>query len=103
MPAATEATRTTGIAIVSSPAIGDSSRLGETAEVEVTYSEAVTVRGTPLVGLSVGSATGDSDNEYNAAYKCGSGTTNLVFVWSGSVTLGVEGAENGFDDPWVRT
>ena len=68
MPAATEATRTTGIAIVSSPAIGDSSRLGETAEVEVTYSEAVTVRGTPLVGLSVGSATGDSDNVYNAAY-----------------------------------
>ena len=45
--------RTTGISIISTPARGDSYRLGETVDVEVTYSEAVTVRGTPLVGLSV--------------------------------------------------
>ena len=84
VPAATEATRTTGIAIVSSPAIGDSSRLGETAEVEVTYSEAVTVRGTPLVGLSVGSATGDSDNVYNAAYTISAGRVRRTWSSSGA-------------------
>ena len=80
--AADDELRTTGISILSTPAIGDSYRLGETVEVEVTYSEAVTVRGTPLVGLSVKSATGTDDIEYEAAYVRGTGTTELVFYFT---------------------
>ena len=71
--AATEAARTTDIAIISSPAIGDAYRLGETVEVEVTYSEAVSVRGAPLVGLAVKSATERYAIEHNAPYVRGSG------------------------------
>ena len=82
MPAASDKARTTDIAIISSPAIGDAYRLGETVEVEVMYSEAVTVRGAPLVGLSVKNATGNDDNEYDAAYVRGSGTTKLVFSFT---------------------
>ena len=74
--------RTTDISIISSPAIGDAYRLGETVEFEVTYSEAVTVRGAPLVGLSVRSATGNSDKQYEAAYVRGSGTDKLVFAFT---------------------
>ena len=48
----------------------------------MTYSEAVTVRGTPGVGLSVKSATGADDIEYEAAYVRGSGTTELVFSFT---------------------
>ena len=59
---------TTDISIISNPGIGDTYRLGETVEVEVTYSEAVSVHGTPSVGLAVRSATEESDNEYDAAY-----------------------------------
>ena len=73
---------TSNVSIISTPAIGDTYRLGDTVEVEVTYSEAVNVRGTPLVGLSVRSATESYDNEYNAAYVRGSGTTKLVFAWT---------------------
>ena len=82
VPAASDKARTTDIAIISSPAIGDAYRLGETVEVEVMYSEAVTVRGAPLVGLSVKNATGNDDNEYDAAYVRGSGTTKLVFSFT---------------------
>ena len=73
---------TTDISIISNPGIGDTYRLGETVEVEVTYSEAVSVRGTPSVGLAVRSATEESDNEYEAAYVRGSGTTKLVFAFT---------------------
>ena len=73
---------TTNISIISTPAIGDAYRLGETVEVEVTYSEAVSVRGTPAVGLSVRHATENYDIEYNAAYVRGSGTDKLVFAWT---------------------
>ena len=80
--AADEDPRTTAISIISTPAIGDSYRLGETVEVEVTYSEAVTVRGTPAVGMGVKSATETDDIEYEAAYVRGSGTTKLVFSFT---------------------
>ena len=73
---------TTDISIISTPAIGDAYRFGETMEVEVTYSEAVSVRGTPSVGLAVRSATEESDNELEAAYVRGSGTDKLVFAWT---------------------
>ena len=48
----------------------------------MTYSEAVSVRGTPAVGLSVKHATENYDIEPNAAYVRGSGTTKLVFAWT---------------------
>ena len=73
---------TTDIAIVSSPAVGDAYRLDETVEVEVTYSEAVSVRGAPHIGLSVRSATGNSDNEYEAPYTRGTGTDKLIFAFT---------------------
>ena len=73
VPAASDRAHTTDIAIISSPAIGDAYRLGETVEVEVTYSEAVSVRGTPAVGLSVKHAIENYDIEYNAAYVRGPG------------------------------
>ena len=73
---------TTDISIISNPAIGDAYRFGETVEVEVTWSEAVSVRGTPAVGLSVKHAIENYDIEYNAAYVRGSGTDKLVFAWT---------------------
>ena len=73
---------TANISIISNPAIGDAYRLGETVEVEVTWSEAVSVRGTPAVGLSVRHAIENYDIEYNAAYVRGSGTDKLVFAWT---------------------
>ena len=73
---------TTNISIISTPAIGDAYRLGETVEVEVTWSEAVSVRGTPAVGLSVRHAIENYDIEPNAAYVRGSGTDKLVFAWT---------------------
>ena len=42
----------TVISITSSPVIGDTYHLGETIEFEVTYSDAVDVRGTPKIGLA---------------------------------------------------
>ena len=48
----------------------------------MTWSEAVSVRGTPAVGLSVKNATENYDNEYNAAYVRGSGTDKLVFSFT---------------------
>ena len=82
VPEASDRAHTTDIAIVSSPVIGDTYLLGETVEVEVTYSEAVSVRGAPHIGLSVRSATGNSDNEYEAPYARGSGTDRLVFAFT---------------------
>ena len=99
VPNATQAAHTTDISIISSPLVGDTYRLGETVEVEVTYSEAVSVRGTPAVGLSVKHATESYDIEPNAAYVRGSGTTKLVFAWT--VPTGLKD-ENGillYSDP----
>ena len=76
---------TTDISIISTPGIGDTYRLGETVEVEVTWSEAVSVRGTPAVGLSVRSATEESDNELEAAYVRGSGTDEAGLRLDGAV------------------
>ena len=61
---------TNDISIISSPAAGGAYRLGETIQIKVTYSNTVTVGGTPGVGLSIKSATGTDDNEYNASVFC---------------------------------
>ena len=80
-----KATRTapsaTAISITSSPVIGDTYLLGETIEFEVTYSEAVDVRGTPRIGLAVSTHDRSFLVEFEAAYVRGSGTNKLVFAW----------------------
>ncbi len=49
---------------------------GDAIEATVTFSEAVTVTGTPQLALTVGSATRQAD------YASGSGTTELVFAYT---------------------
>ena len=67
----------TGVAVVSSPASGDTYLPGETIRIRATFSEAVTVTGSP--GLSI-----DMDPAHwgtkQAAYASGSGTTGLTFA-----------------------
>ena len=75
------AAATTGISVISSPAIGDTHRRGETMEFEVTYSEAVDVRGTPRIGLAVSTHDRSFLVEFEAVYVRGSGTNKLVFAW----------------------
>ena len=48
---ATDAPTASAIAVVSTPAVGDTYRRGERILFEVTFSEAVTVRGTPQIAL----------------------------------------------------
>ena len=71
----------TVISITSSPVIGDTYHLGETIEFEVTYSEAVDVRGTPKIGLGVSTHDRSFLVEFEAVYVRGSGTNKLVFAW----------------------
>ena len=71
----------TVISITSSPVIGDTYHLGETIEFEVTYSEAVDVRGTPKIGLAVATHDRSFLVEFEAVYVRGSGTNKLVFAW----------------------
>ena len=80
VPEANEAARATAISIISSPASGDTYRLGETIEFEVTFSEAVAVRGAPQLALVMRDASDDAASEFRAGYVRSSGTTKLVFA-----------------------
>ena len=80
VPLANEAARATAISIISSPASGDTYRLGETIEFEVTFSEAVAVRGAPQLALVMRDASDDAASEFRAGYVRSSGTTKLVFA-----------------------
>ena len=71
---------TTDISIISSPASGDTYRLGETIEFEVTFSEAVAVRGAPQLALVMRDASDNATSEFRAGYVRSSGTTKLVFA-----------------------
>ena len=79
-----KATRTapsaTALSITSSPALSDTYRLGETIEFEVTFSEAVNVRGTPQLALVMRDASDNAASEFAARYVYGTGTTKLVFA-----------------------
>ena len=80
---ANEEPRATAITIPDgwAPASGDTYHLGDTIEFEVTYSEAVDVRGTPKVGLAVSTHDRNFLVEFEAVYVRGSGTNKLVFAW----------------------
>ena len=65
----------TGMAITSNPASGDAYGYYETIRIAVTFSEAVTVTGTPTLKLEVG------ENTRQASYTGGSGTTVLTFSY----------------------
>ena len=66
----------TGIDIISTPARDSTYGIGETIEIEATFSTSVDVDGNPGLGLWVGS------NWQSASYLRGSGTNRLVFGYS---------------------
>ena len=82
VPTASQGTRATDLSIVSSPALGDTYRLGEAIEFGVTFSEAVDVRGTPQLALVMRDASDDAASEFRAGYVRGAGTTQLVFAYT---------------------
>ena len=72
----------TALSITSSPALSDTYRLGETIEFQVTFSEAVNVRGTPQLALVMRDASDNTASEFAARYVSGTGTTKLVFAYT---------------------
>ena len=76
--AALTAAAVSGASITSTPASGDTYRLGELIEVTVTFNRAVnvvTTGGTPQLALTVGTET------RQASYTAGTGTTALEFTY----------------------
>ena len=65
----------TGVAL-NTPVLGGTFERGEAIEVTVTFNVAVTVTGTPQVGLGIGS------NTRQASYVSGTGTTELLFRYT---------------------
>ncbi len=66
-----------GLDVSSSPASGDTYRLGETIRVTLTFSEKVEVTGTPRLKIDMDPADW---GEKWASYEGGSGTTSLTFA-----------------------
>ena len=66
-----------GVAVSSQPASGDTYALGETIRIQVTFSEAVAVAGSPRLKIDMDPAHW---GEKWAAYESGSGTSDLVFA-----------------------
>ena len=77
-------TRVSAVAVTSSPASGDTYRLGETIAVTVTFTRSVTVTGTPRLRILVHCVKKDPSKDCNrrAAYASGSGSTDLVFHYT---------------------
>ena len=73
--------RVSRVAFTGTPASEETYRLGEQIRVDVTFSEAVTVTGTPQIGLTVGSATRQA--AYDATRSKG---TLLVFTYTVQAT-----------------
>ena len=67
----------TGVSVVSSPASGDTYMMGETIRIRATFSEAVTVTGTPGLNIDMDPAHWGTKR---AAYAGGSGTASLTFA-----------------------
>ena len=78
----------TGITVTSTPmlrstgsSVDDTYGAGEDIEITVTFSQAVTVEGTPQFRFSLADS-GDPVNNVDADYVRGSGTTDLVFAYT---------------------
>ena len=87
----------------SSPAAGDTYRLGEDIEVSLTFDKKVEVLGRPTIRLELG----DSDTRRDATYSSGDETRTLVFAYTvvatdvdtGGVALTAR-ESNGIDGPF---
>ncbi|MYA42542.1 MAG: hypothetical protein F4Z31_12405, partial [Gemmatimonadetes bacterium] len=91
------AARVTGVEITSDPGAGDVYGVGEPVDVSVTFSEGVTVSGTPRLKLSLAD---DGSEERWAVYHRGSGTNVLVFRYTpvaGDNSAGVAVVENSLE------
>ena len=82
VPNAAQSARATTISIISAPARGDTYRLGETIEFEVTFSEEVDVRGTPQLALVMRDASDGTASEFRAGYVREESATKLVFAYT---------------------
>ena len=82
VPNAAQSARATTISIISTPARGDTYRLGETIEFEVTFSEEVDVRGTPQLALVMRDASDGTASEFRAGYVREESATKLVFAYT---------------------
>ena len=67
----------TGVAVTSDAGDDATYGFGETVRVTVTFSEAVTITGVPVIGIDMDPAAW---GEKRAAYESGSGTTSLTFA-----------------------
>ena len=65
-------------AFTSSPAEGETHRLGETIEVSLTFNKEVEVLGRPTIRLELG----DSESRRDATYSSGEGSKTLVFAYT---------------------
>ena len=65
-----------GISITSTPDVGDSYKADEKVQATMTFSESVTVTGTPQLTLKIGNENKGAD------YKSGTGSTKLVFEYT---------------------
>ena len=66
------------VAVTSEPGVNDTYGLGDTIEVAVTFSEAVTITGAPRLKIKMD----PDDGEEWANYDSGSGTDTLTFVYT---------------------
>ena len=82
VPNAAQSAHATTISIISTPASGDTYRLGETIEFEVTFSEEVAVRATPQLALVMRDASDDAASDFRAGYVRSSSATTLVFAYT---------------------
>ena len=67
----------TGVAVVSDPGADDTYMMGDTIQIRATFSEAVTVNGSPGINIDMDPAAGATKR---ATYRSGSGTSNLTFA-----------------------
>ena len=65
------------LTVISGPGAGDAYLLGDTIRIRATFSEAVTVTGTPTLSIDMDPAAWGTKQ---AAYESGSGTTSLTFA-----------------------
>ena len=88
---------TDGVEVTSTPATGDTYRLGETIEITVTFDNAVTVNtssGTPRIEFVLNG--GESPENKWAEYSSGSGGTALEFTYD------VQSGDKDDDGIWLR-